>query len=363
MKADKKRIRRIAIFTLLFILLFLVASFFIDPYGFRDAKLTDLDSASSSNASASLTALLADSTKRALDSIALSKEMQSRNKMNGAQSDTRKSYDKATGNSSSDSANDSKKRAPESITDISPPVLSAEPGPGMYNSPIRAVLKSSEKGIIQVRINKSEEWQKYSEPFSVTDELEIFARAFDEEGNVSETIHRAWKIKKEPFPCPEGMAAVDGKGIRICMDRFEWPNKKGAIPASFVNWYAAGDSCRQLEKRLCTSSEWELACGGTDSDNYPYGDSYETRTCVTEEERAYESGKREECRSPFGIHDLSGNLREWTSTISEKNSNHYKVYGGFWGNSASSRCNTTQYSFFPENKFTHIGFRCCKDIK
>jgi hypothetical protein len=344
-KEKRRRFLRIALLTLLFIALLLIIVIFKNSSDGDNIIDGIYDTTMHSGFKIEYESASMDSTQTNLDSI---QNAQVKKKV--------KTYNKGT-----EDASDTNTYVSIITPDNTPPSISANPGPGIYPTHMTAKLISNEEGIIQYRIEDSKEWLSYDKPFTITDSLDIYARAFDVAGNVSETIHRAWKIQREPFACPVGMVPIDGKANRFCIDLYEWPNKKGSTPDSYINWYAAGDSCRRIGKRLCSSSEWELACGGIGGLNYPYGNKYETRTCVTEETKVYDSGIKEECRSPFGVYDLSGNLREWTVTKSEKNSNHYKVYGGFWANSSSSKCNTTQYSFFPENKFIHIGFRCCKD--
>ncbi len=247
------------------------------------------------------------------------------------------------------------------LHDVMPPVIAIAPAPGVYRDKIKVKMQINEDGIIQYKSIYDTEWLTYENEIPVDDSLEIIIRAFDIAGNKANTVHRSWFVKKEPFACPDNMEPVLYNNLRFCIDKYEWPNKRGVIPASYINKYEADDSCRAIGKRLCDATEWEVACGGSASYNYPYGNEYETRTCNTENDKVTASGIMDECRSGYGVYDMSGNLREWTTTKSEKNSSHYKVYGGYWANSSSSKCNMTQYSFFPENRFIHIGFRCCMD--
>jgi hypothetical protein len=245
--------------------------------------------------------------------------------------------------------------------DTTPPHVRAEPGPGLHPAPIQVRLVSDEPAILRFRKGRDTAWSVYQAPFQVSDSLILTYQGSDTSGNISEAVTRTYVIAKPmKIRCPPDMAAVETEKAAFCMDRYEWPNKKGAEPLGYINWYMAYDSCRTYKKRLCTASEWEAACGGPSKIDYPYGAAYEERTCNTETTGPFPSGSLEECRSYFGVYDLSGNLREWTSTRA-KNERHYQVYGGYWDNRGASRCNSTQYSFFPENRFIAIGFRCCKE--
>ena len=54
----------------------------------------------------------------------------------------------------------------------------------------------------------------------------------------------------------------------FCIDRYEWPNKPGELPAYSLTWYTARDSCAAVGKRLCNDDEWTLACEG--QERWPY---------------------------------------------------------------------------------------------
>lgn len=247
--------------------------------------------------------------------------------------------------------------------DTTPPYVSADPGPGLHPAPIRVTLKADESADIQYALDPDTTWQPYSSPIPVSDSAIITFRGRDKSGNVSAPVQRAYIIRVPIIAaaCPPDMVPVEAKPVPFCIDRYEWPNRKGAEPTGYLNWYMAYDSCRTYKKRLCSAEEWEAACAGPSDKTYPYGDDYDSRACNTENVKPLPSGSRVECRSYAGAYDLSGNLREWTSTQSVKNEKHYQVYGGYWENRGASRCRSTQYSFFPENKFISIGFRCCKD--
>ncbi|WP_198097107.1 hypothetical protein, partial [Clostridioides difficile] len=61
---------------------------------------------------------------------------------------------------------------------------------------------------------------------------------------------RCAEFKKTP-PCK---AKTEKK--HFCIDRYEWPNREGALPAISLNWYEAKRSCAAIGKRLCGDDEW-----------------------------------------------------------------------------------------------------------
>ena len=48
----------------------------------------------------------------------------------------------------------------------------------------------------------------------------------------------------------------------FCIDKYEWPNKKGELPKVMMTFWDAKKSCEANGKRLCTSSEHTFACEG-----------------------------------------------------------------------------------------------------
>src|SRR5262245_28490817 len=50
--------------------------------------------------------------------------------------------------------------------------------------------------------------------------------------------------------------------LSFCMDRYEYPNEKGAIPQMLTSWQQATATCKSQGKRLCTEPEFDFACEG-----------------------------------------------------------------------------------------------------
>lgn len=184
-----------------------------------------------------------------------------------------------------------------------------------------------------------------------------------------------------------GFYALEGLAtpIATCIDRYEWPNEKGAKPEVMMSYLEAEAKCKGAGKRLCTEFEWETACEGPRVLPYPYGYAHEPAACVNEKryvpydggklqskerdvrrrevERLYQaepSGSRPRCESPSGAFDLVGNVEEWVSTSRPEWPYASSLKGGYWSK-AWSGCRGTNDSHAPRFRFYQIGFRCCAE--
>lgn len=156
--------------------------------------------------------------------------------------------------------------------------------------------------------------------------------------------------------CPEDMKAVE-KG-KFCIDVYEFPNKRSGTPQTDVSYEEALEACRSVGKRLCTASEWEMACRGDKGVNqYPYGRKYDANHCNTlgngrVKNSIAESGEFYECRGDADIFDMSGNAAEWVQGGF--------VYGGSWQNGAQGSGCGSKMQLETGRKYFYAGLRCCK---
>lgn len=86
-------------------------------------------------------------------------------------------------------------------------------------------------------------------------------------------------------------------------------------PVVCVTWAQAQQFCQWHGQRLPTEAEWERVARGLDDRQYPWGD--QPPTCEHATMHGCDVGPREvgsttAGASPDGVHDLAGNVWEWT---------------------------------------------------
>ncbi|MBN1760615.1 MAG: SUMF1/EgtB/PvdO family nonheme iron enzyme [Chitinispirillaceae bacterium] len=175
--------------------------------------------------------------------------------------------------------------------------------------------------------------------------------------NSAEGYEQVIKRYAEPLFCPEDMFLVDlppGKPgrpfFKVCVDRYEYPNVKGARPKVGVSYDDARTLCSKRGKRLCTSEEWQWACSGLEGYTYPYGWNPEKEKCNTDGSRPpEESGSRLNCVGKFGGYDMVGNAFEWVAGPKKQPA----LMGG-----PMSKCQTITEGVGGGSK-PNSGFRCC----
>ncbi|MBI4952007.1 MAG: SUMF1/EgtB/PvdO family nonheme iron enzyme [Myxococcales bacterium] len=173
---------------------------------------------------------------------------------------------------------------------------------------------------------------------------------------------------------------------RFCIDRYEYPNQKGAHPPVHVNAYDAAALCAARGKRLCWESEWTAACEGPEHLPFPYGLERSSAACNIDNpwiapdlDKAYDpdprvsdpelrridqsvpSGSKPGCRSGFGVYDQPGNMDEWVRTEERRGLGGWAgLKGGAWGH-VRNACRPATTSHVPQFRYYFISFRCCRD--
>ena len=168
------------------------------------------------------------------------------------------------------------------------------------------------------------------------------------------------------------------------------PAGEDDLPVTFVLKRDAEEFCRWAGRRLPTNKEWEKAARGTDARTYPWGNEFNADCANINRRDGHISTNAASCQlplagasrgklvvgsfpkgaSPYGCHDMAGNVWEWVSDVwMDKNSFGMKSGGearGILRGGASSysplQARTSYQGFESLGATCHdVGFRCALD--
>jgi formylglycine-generating enzyme required for sulfatase activity len=158
---------------------------------------------------------------------------------------------------------------------------------------------------------------------------------------------------------------------RFCIDREEYVKPGDALPIAGQSWTSAGALCAADQKRLCLESEWQFACEGEAMLPYPYGLRRDAKACNIDQ---LHLGKPQSglfdlrapvtaypaCLSPFGVHDMSGNVEEWATRDHATAPNRSTMKGAWWL-PGKNTCRAATLGHGETYTGPQVGARCCKD--
>ncbi|MBK6693687.1 MAG: SUMF1/EgtB/PvdO family nonheme iron enzyme [Myxococcales bacterium] len=186
------------------------------------------------------------------------------------------------------------------------------------------------------------------------------------------------------------LVSIDDDGREEAHSPYEAPNGKrvkaisraGVTPQAHISKDEAKRACRAAGKRLCRGAEWRKACQGPQGTRYPYGGARKPGACVDSGRTSpvhklhggdhsvatmndprlnqvpgtvAKTGAAAECVNDYGVHDMVGNLHEWTDDGAFRGGYYLDTTQNGEGCDYKTTAHATSYYDYS------TGFRCCAD--
>jgi len=164
-------------------------------------------------------------------------------------------------------------------------------------------------------------------------------------------------------------------------------------PRESLTWFEASAFCELRGARLPTEAEWEYAARGPDGLVFPWGNEFDgtalnfcdIRCLYPQHDISYNDGHVESAPvgnypggvSWVGAYDMSGNVREWVSSLyasypydptdgrevdaASDSVNHRVIRGGSWYEAENGLRGAARSHLMPEGLHNNTGFRCVRD--
>jgi formylglycine-generating enzyme required for sulfatase activity len=143
-------------------------------------------------------------------------------------------------------------------------------------------------------------------------------------------------------------------------------SRRDQHPMNCVDWGQAATYCRAQGKRLPTEEEWEWAArGGAEGRSYPWGNAEpDFQACwsgVSKKIGTCPVGSHPDGKSAHGLHDMAGNVWEWTSSLDESGDAARVFRGSSWNNADPARLRASfRIRVAPSIRYDFLGFRCAR---
>ena len=140
----------------------------------------------------------------------------------------------------------------------------------------------------------------------------------------------------------------------------------GDCPVSFVTWDEAHDFCAFYGGDLPTMAQWEAAAGAGYGYDYAWGNDMPTLSTANLDgyyQFLTPAGWLPRGASPYGILDMTGNVREWIIDDNHSEDFGRGLKGGSYQDAFSSAKNETVFYHQPTSSGFNRGVRCVYNIQ
>ncbi|MHC5010288.1 MAG: formylglycine-generating enzyme family protein [Planctomycetota bacterium] len=147
-----------------------------------------------------------------------------------------------------------------------------------------------------------------------------------------------------------------------------WTDERFNDPDAPVVGVSVADAlkfCRWVGKGLPSEEQWEKASRGSDGRPFPWGEEppQNGMVCYGRDPltgRTDPVTAHPDAASPFGVHEMAGNVWEWTATVVEDNESVHIIKGGCYNDPPDLLRSFMRLAAVPKDKYETIGFRCVK---
>jgi sulfatase modifying factor 1 len=158
----------------------------------------------------------------------------------------------------------------------------------------------------------------------------------------------------------------------FCIDITEYTKPGETLPMNHATYNDAVKLCKAEGKRTCKETEWTFACEGEEMLPYTTGLERPDGICNIDippeklgpvdnrTDYRMSAEQTKDCRSPFGVLNLNGNLDENMDRETSWGSYQNILKGGHWM-PIRARCRPSTNAHNENFAAPYVGFRCCQD--
>lgn len=183
-----------------------------------------------------------------------------------------------------------------------------------------------------------------------------------------------WGYRCKRYQKPAKCLSNGRRKMRFCIDREEYAPAGQTIPVNQQSYEMSAAVCASRGARNCAESEWQFACEGEDMHPYPYGDGFtrDATACNIDQPHVSDGkqlldlrapiGEYPRCVSPFGVHDMSGNVEEWATKDAPPQPPPMRAsMKGAWWLPGKNTCRAATVDHDEHYRGIQTGIRCCRD--